>query len=119
MGAHGVMNTDNLSLLGITVDLNVYGFLAKYDVDWAPNLIDDEKRYAFGSQRAIAKWNLRRLADALVGKPFEADSDRDAHTWPTGYKGRWLQDEVAVDVLERFDASYDVCYVARMELRLG
>lgn len=57
--AHGVMNTDNLSLLGITIDLNVFGFLDHWDPFYVPNLIDDEARYAFGEQKNIGWWNIQ------------------------------------------------------------
>ena len=77
--AHGVLNTDNLSILGITIDLNVYGFLDRYDQNWAPNHIDDEKRYAFGRQPEMVKWDLQRLVEALSGGPIlQADLRRPA-----------------------------------------
>jgi len=117
--AHGVMNTDNLSILGITIDLNVYAFLSRYDTSWAPNHIDEEARYAFGAQREIAKWNLRRLADALTGTPFEEDHEPDAQTWARKERGSWLPADVADSILQKFDARHEACYVARMELRLG
>lgn len=117
--AHGIMNTDNLSVLGITVDMNVYGFLASYDESWAPNHIDDDSRYAFGAQRDIAAWNLRRFADALTGTAFQGDREADATTWATADKGRWLSDDDAGEVLREFGPRYDACYAARMELKLG
>jgi len=64
---HGVMNTDNMSVLGLTIDYGPYGWLEGYDPGWTPNITDAEmKRYRFGSQPQIAAWNLARLADALV-----------------------------------------------------
>merc|ERR1719419_1570982 len=48
--AHGVMNTDNISLIGHTIDLNVFGFIASWDKSFTPNFIDTESRYAFGRQ---------------------------------------------------------------------
>lgn len=66
--AHGVMNTDNMSLLGITIDLNVFGFLDSYDEEFVANQIDDDGRYKFRAQPAIARWNLARLGDALQGR---------------------------------------------------
>jgi uncharacterized protein YdiU (UPF0061 family) len=63
---HGVMNTDNMSLLGLTIDYGPYGWLEDYNPDWTPNTTDaDEKRYRFGQQPAIAYWNLVQLANAL------------------------------------------------------
>ena len=63
---HGVMNTDNMSLLGETIDYGPYGWLEKYDLQWTPNTTDAEgKRYCYGNQPAIAQWNLARLGNAL------------------------------------------------------
>ena len=64
---HGVMNTDNLSILGLTIDYGPYGWLEPYDPDWTPNTTDFQgRRYAFGRQPEIGQWNLSALAGALV-----------------------------------------------------
>lgn len=64
---HGVMNTDNMSILGQTIDYGPYGWLEPYDTQWTPNTTDAEgRRYAFGQQPQIAMWNLVKLANALV-----------------------------------------------------
>ena len=64
---HGVMNTDNMSILGLTVDYGPYGWMDNYDPDWTPNTTDAANhRYAFGRQPAIALWNLACLANSLV-----------------------------------------------------
>jgi len=64
---HGVMNTDNLSLLGLTIDYGPYGFLEPYDPMWTPNTTDAQgRRYRFGNQPNIAMWNLARLAESLA-----------------------------------------------------
>lgn len=74
---HGVMNTDNMSILGLTIDYGPYGWLDDYNFDWTPNTTDKEhKRYRFGNQPNIALWNLLQLANALYPlindvKPFE------------------------------------------------
>jgi uncharacterized protein YdiU (UPF0061 family) len=63
---HGVLNTDNLSILGLTIDYGPYGWIDAYDPDWTPNTTDaGGRRYRFGWQPAIARWNLARLAQAL------------------------------------------------------
>lgn len=63
---HGVMNTDNMSILGLTIDYGPYGWVDNFDPGWTPNTTDaGGKRYAFGRQPEIARWNLARLADAL------------------------------------------------------
>jgi len=64
---HGVMNTDNMSILGLTIDYGPYGWLENYDPDWTPNTTDAHgKRYRFGQQPEVALWNLVQLANALV-----------------------------------------------------
>jgi uncharacterized protein YdiU (UPF0061 family) len=63
---HGVMNTDNMSILGLTIDYGPYGWIDDYDPDWTPNTTDASgRRYRFGWQPKIAHWNLLRLAHAL------------------------------------------------------
>jgi uncharacterized protein YdiU (UPF0061 family) len=64
---HGVMNTDNMSILGVTIDYGPYGWLEGYDLAWTPNTTDAEgRRYCYGNQPHIAQWNLARLAEALL-----------------------------------------------------
>jgi uncharacterized protein YdiU (UPF0061 family) len=64
---HGVMNTDNMSILGLTVDYGPYGWLEGYDPLWTPNTTDAQgRRYCYGNQPHIAQWNLARLAEALL-----------------------------------------------------
>ena len=64
---HGVMNTDNMSILGLTIDYGPYGWLEPFDLDWTPNITDASgRRYRFGNQPAVAHWNLAKLARALA-----------------------------------------------------
>ncbi len=71
---HGVMNTDNMSILGLTIDYGPYGWVDNFDPGWTPNTTDaGGRRYAFGRQPEIARWNLERLADAL-GAVFADDT---------------------------------------------
>ncbi len=64
---HGVMNTDNMSVLGLTIDYGPYGWLEGFDPNWTPNTTDaHRRRYRYGQQPAIAGWNVARLASALV-----------------------------------------------------
>ena len=64
---HGVMNTDNLSILGVTIDYGPYGWLEGYDPMWTPNTTDAQgRRYCYGNQPGIAQWNLARFAEALA-----------------------------------------------------
>ncbi|WP_027328810.1 protein adenylyltransferase SelO [Marinimicrobium agarilyticum] len=63
---HGVMNTDNLSVLGLTIDYGPYGWLEGYDPTWTPNTTDAQgRRYRFGAQPQVALWNLAQLANAI------------------------------------------------------
>ncbi len=63
---HGVMNTDNMSVLGLTIDYGPYGWIEDYDPAWTPNTTDAEgRRYRFGNQGGIARWNLIQLANAI------------------------------------------------------
>ena len=63
---HGVMNTDNMSMLGLTIDYGPYGSIDDFDPDWTPNTTDRmHRRYRFGQQPQVAYWNLQRLAQAL------------------------------------------------------
>jgi uncharacterized protein YdiU (UPF0061 family) len=71
---HGVMNTDNMSVLGLTIDYGPYGWVDNYDPDWTPNTTDAQhRRYRFGQQGAIARWNLYQLANAIY--PLVQDAE--------------------------------------------
>jgi len=78
---HGVMNTDNMSILGLTIDFGPYGWLEGYDKGWTPNTTDRQhRRYRFGQQIGVGLWNLFQLANALYPliedtKPLEAILD--------------------------------------------
>jgi uncharacterized protein YdiU (UPF0061 family) len=95
MGAgfvHGVMNTDNMSILGLTIDYGPYGWIDNFDPGWTPNTTDaGGKRYAFGRQPEIARWNLDRLAEALV----------------VTYASEQVAAEQLGDALNRFDEAYN------------
>lgn len=63
---HGVMNTDNMSILGLTIDYGPYSMMDGYDLEFTPNTTDlPGKRYAFGKQGQISHWNLATLANAI------------------------------------------------------
>ncbi|MDY1549212.1 protein adenylyltransferase SelO [Luteibacter sahnii] len=79
---HGVMNTDNMSILGLTIDYGPYGWLDDFDPEWTPNTTDrQQRRYRFGHQPGVGLWNLQRLAQALAPlfvdhAPLQAGLDR-------------------------------------------
>ncbi len=71
---HGVMNTDNMSIHGLTIDYGPYGWLEDFDPGWTPNTTDAaHRRYRYGQQLQVAHWNLLQLANALV--PLTGDPD--------------------------------------------
>ncbi len=90
---HGVMNTDNMSILGLTIDYGPYGWLENYDPSWTPNTTDAEgRRYRYGQQPQIALWNLVQLANALYPlfnevAPLEAGIELYKET----YEREWLR----------------------------
>jgi uncharacterized protein YdiU (UPF0061 family) len=97
---HGVMNTDNMSILGLTIDYGPYGWLEDYNPNWTPNTTDREnRRYRFGNQAEIALWNLYQLANAL---------------YP-------LIKEVAPleSILKSFQSQYEESYLNMMRDKLG
>ncbi len=88
--AHGVMNSDNMSILGLTIDYGPFGFLDTYQPDFICNHSDHQGRYAFNQQPAIGMFNLSCLATALlplidVNKEQAMEKAREAlkHYWPT------------------------------------
>jgi serine/tyrosine/threonine adenylyltransferase len=71
---HGVMNTDNMSILGLTIDYGPYGWVDNFDPGWTPNTTDAAgKRYCFGRQPGVAQWNLARLGDAIATLGVDAE----------------------------------------------
>jgi uncharacterized protein YdiU (UPF0061 family) len=89
---HGVMNTDNMSILGLTIDYGPYGWLEDYDPDWTPNTTDAHgRRYRFGAQPQVALWNLLQLANALYplveeAAPLEAALDEYQRAFDAGWR---------------------------------
>lgn len=89
---HGVMNTDNMSIHGITIDYGPYGWLENYDPNWTPNTTDSQnRRYRFGNQPQIAQWNLYQLANALYplineAEPLEKILESFINNYESDYK---------------------------------
>ncbi len=90
---HGVMNTDNMSILGLTIDYGPYGWLENYDPGWTPNTTDAKgRRYRFGQQPQIALWNLLQLANAIYPLINEAAPLEAALAdYKTAYEAQWLR----------------------------
>lgn len=96
--AHGVMNTDNMSIIGDTFDFGPFAFLDDYDPAFICNHSDHQGRYAFNQQPNIANWNLAVLAQALL--PLV---DKDS----------------LVDILDRYPETFEQAYLEKMALKLG
>ncbi len=102
---HGVMNTDNMSILGLTIDYGPYGWLDVYDPQWTPNTTDaGQRRYRFGQQPAIALWNLAQFAEALRSLIpdagiLEAGLDRFKACFQMSY-GRFMSQKLGLQKLE-------------------
>jgi uncharacterized protein YdiU (UPF0061 family) len=94
---HGVMNTDNMSILGLTIDYGPYGWIEPFDLGWTPNITDASgRRYRFGNQPQIAHWNLAQLARALAPvagdlDPLRATLDRYAPLLSSHYRHTMLR----------------------------
>jgi len=98
-----------MSLIGLTIDLNVFGFITNFDTEFTPNYIDSENRYKFGDQAKMMKWNLQKLADALLkifGGPEDVESGR---IYNSGFS----------NVLSDFDERHQFCLMTRMKQKLG
>lgn len=79
---HGVLNTDNMSILGLTLDYGPYGFIDHFDQDHVCNHSDHEGRYSLGNQPGIGMWNLERLGEALSDFVSVEDRKRTLETYP-------------------------------------
>nr|WP_205849976.1 YdiU family protein [Nakamurella flava] len=101
---HGVMNTDNMTLSGETIDYGPCAFLTVFDPATVYSSIDTGGRYAYGNQPVVAEWNLARLAEALLPL-IDENSDRAV--------------ELAVGVLETFRPRYSAAWLAGMRDKLG
>ncbi|EMW5170311.1 MULTISPECIES: protein adenylyltransferase SelO [Raoultella] len=104
--AHGVMNTDNMSILGLTMDYGPYGFLDDFKPDFICNHSDYQGRYSFENQPAVGLWNLQRLAQSL--SPFiavdalNAALDDYQHALLTVY-GRRMRDKLGLFTQQKGD----------------
>jgi uncharacterized protein YdiU (UPF0061 family) len=101
---HGVMNTDNMTISGETIDYGPCAFLDVFDDNAVFSSIDYAGRYAYRNQPAAAQWNLARLAEALL--PLFADDEEQAIA-------------LAMEVLGRFPEQYTAAWSAGMRAKLG
>lgn len=103
--AHGVMNTDNMSILGLTLDYGPFGFIDTYDPGFICNHSDHHGRYAFDRQPSVGLWNLTCLAQALL--PLLDADDAEASV------------EQARDALADYEPAFDAAYLSGMRAKLG
>jgi uncharacterized protein YdiU (UPF0061 family) len=101
---HGVMNTDNMTISGETIDYGPCAFMEAFDPATVYSSIDHGGRYAYGNQPAVAEWNLARLAEALIPL-FHPDQDEAVSR--------------AEASLDRFRQQYAAAYSAGMRAKLG
>lgn len=101
---HGVMNTDNMSILGLTLDYGPFAMMETYQPGSICNHSDDQGRYAFNRQPDVALWNLACLAQALL--PLLHPNQDDAV-------------QMARDALDAYWPSYHAAYLAHMRAKLG
>jgi len=119
---HGVMNTDNLSILGLTIDYGPYGWLDDYNPDWTPNTTDAQhRRYRYGNQPNIALWNLAQLANALCPlveetEPLQVIINSYKSTYLSSYHqmmcdklGLYLIDEISETFISNLTDQMTVC----------
>lgn len=100
---HGVMNTDNMSILGLTIDYGPFGFLDAFDPNHICNHSDTQGRYSWNNQPQIGYWNLRALAQALL--PLIPEAKDDA--------------QVVIDVLQTYEQRFPQAMRARWRAKLG
>jgi uncharacterized protein YdiU (UPF0061 family) len=110
---HGVMNTDNMSILGLTIDYGPFGFIDGFDANHICNHSDTQGRYAYRMQPQIAYWNLFCLAQALLPLFGEHRGETDAKVRTE----HAIADAQAV--LERFKERFAPALEARMRAKLG
>ena len=82
---HGVMNTDNMSITGLTIDYGPYGFFEKFERDYVPNHSDHFGRYSYANQPAIGRWNLEKFARCLEGLVDEEEIARAAEAYNAAF----------------------------------
>ena len=115
---HGVMNTDNMSILGLTIDYGPYGWLEDYDPTWTPNTTDAEgRRYCYGQQPQIAYWNLAQLANAIYACVEDKESLEGAmELYVQTMQTQWQETMLAKLGLLRWTSAEDSLIESMFEL---
>ncbi len=89
--AHGVMNTDNFSILGLTLDYGPYGFIEAYEPGFICNHTDETGRYAFDRQPTIGLWNCYALAEALSSLIAKSDLETGLARYEPAYRAEFMR----------------------------
>lgn len=113
--AHGVGNTDNFSLLSITIDYGPFGFMEAYNPNFVPNSSDDEERYSIGAQANVGLFNLEKLLEALYPVLNPSQQSWAKHVlkgYPQIYQKRFQELFIAKLGLEEQDESDDGYLIA-------
>ena len=113
---HGVMNTDNMSILGLTVDYGPYGWLENFDTNWTPNTTDaGGRRYRFGNQPEIAQWNLAQFAQSILPLVDGVEPFQDAlNGYATDFRDGWQAMMAAKLGWRRFEPGSDAELVSEL-----
>jgi len=116
---HGVMNTDNMSILGLTIDYGPFGFLDAFDANHICNHSDQQGRYAYSQQPQVAFWNLHCLAQALL--PLWRDTDAADAADPEAAKEAAKEAAVAAarEALDPFRDRYAAAFFRHYRAKLG
>ena len=114
---HGVMNTDNMSILGLTIDYGPYGWLENYDPRWTPNTTDAQgRRYCFGQQPQVALWNLAQLANAIYPLTGQVEPlQQGLQLYEDSYLQSWRQMMADKLGLGNFDPVTDADLIKELE----
>ncbi len=88
---HGVMNTDNMSILGITIDYGPFGFMEDTDLNFICNHSDERGRYAYGQQPGVAHWNLSRLLVCFLDELPQDELQKLMDVYPEIFQARFLE----------------------------
>ncbi|MGY6274501.1 protein adenylyltransferase SelO [Methylomonas sp. MgM2] len=116
---HGVMNTDNMSILGLTIDYGPYGWLENYDPDWTPNTTDAQgRRYRYGNQPKMAYWNLVQLANAIYPLIQKASALEEALTvYSSTFEQGWqrtMADKLGLSAFDQVSDSVLIQYLEKL-----
>ena len=124
---HGVLNTDNMSVLGLSIDYGPYGFVEDYDPAFTPNTTDAQgRRYAYGRQPAVVHWNLARLGSALLSQIDDSDLQAGLDRYAARYQattramtaGKFGFETLRDDDLALVQEAYELLAASRIDYTL-